>query len=251
MTASRIERERAYWNEARASGEATRAAIAKYYAVAGRRLDAYGAALEPYARRGAAMLELGCSDGATAVALADRGGRVTGIDISDVAIRRASARASSAGVEAGFAVGDAAALPFPDASFDVVYGSSVVHHVDIESVAAEAARVTRPGGAAVFLEPLGINPLIRLYRRLTPAARTVDERPLLACDLAEICGRWRQVRIGWFDLATLATVPLRGTPFFRHVLTAAQTIDDGLFSLLPSARRLAWFALIELADPVE
>src|SRR3546814_4334755 len=44
------------------------------------------------------------------------------------------------------------------------------------------SRVLRPGGRAVFIEPLGLNPAIELYRRFTPSARTPDEHPLLRRD---------------------------------------------------------------------
>ena len=51
----------------------------------------------------------------------------------------------------------------------------------------------RPGGRALFLEPLLDNPLLKVFRRLTPSARTDDERPLSASDLRRIAGsgRWR------------------------------------------------------------
>ena len=42
-----------------------------------------------------------------------------------------------------------------------------------------AGPIEAPGGLAVFMEPLGRNPLINRYRRLTLTLRTVDEYPLM------------------------------------------------------------------------
>ena len=43
-----------------------------------------------------------------------------------------------------------------------------------------------PGGIACFIEPLSDNPLLKLFRRLTPHARTIDEKPLDGADLSLI-----------------------------------------------------------------
>jgi hypothetical protein len=44
-------------------------------------------------------------------------------------------------------------------------------------------KILQPKGKAIFIEPLGHNFLINLYRRLTPNIRSADEHPLLAKDL--------------------------------------------------------------------
>jgi arsenite methyltransferase len=78
------------------------------------------------------------------------GGRVRGIDISEVMVARASHRNTMAWVN--FVVGDAAQLPEPDDSYDVVVSTQVAEYVaDIDKFCREAWRVLRPGGRAVFL----------------------------------------------------------------------------------------------------
>lgn len=246
---SRALREREYWNRARSDGEAAREPIAKYYAIARARLDAYETALAGHARTGARMLELGCSNGDTALELARLGGDVVGIDISDVAIARAAARARDAGLaNPRFEVGDATVLDHPDESFDVVFGSSIVHHLDVAAVAREAARVTRDGGAAIFLEPLGHNPLIDVYRRLTPAARTPDERPLRRDDLDTLRRGWETAELSYHDFLTLGAVPFRRTRAFAPFNATASRLDAAIFRL-PGAWRLAWFVLVRLERP--
>ena len=71
-----------------------------------------------------------------------------------------------------FQVMNAEVLEFPDASFDLVFGVAILHHLDLDTACAEFLRVLRPSGTAVFLEPLGHNPFINLVRWATPAART-------------------------------------------------------------------------------
>src|SRR3546814_18316951 len=74
---------------------------------------------------------------------------------------------------------NAEAMTFPDDSFDLVFGSGIIHHLDIDRASGEIARVLRPGGRAVFIEPLGLNPAIALYRRFPPRALTPHDPPLL------------------------------------------------------------------------
>lgn len=73
---------------------------------------------------------------------------------------------------------DCEKLKYKDNSFDVIYGRAILHHLDMNRSICEIKRVLKDGGRAVFLEPLGMNPLINLYRKLTPDRRTPDEKPL-------------------------------------------------------------------------
>ena len=80
-----------------------------------------------------------------------------------------------------FLQADGQRLPFADRAFDRVWGSAVLHHLDLRSAAGELFRVLRPGGVAVFCEPWGENPLLNWARRRLPYPgkdRTPDEQPL-------------------------------------------------------------------------
>ena len=125
---------------------------------------------------GAEMLDYGCYDGWMIPqyhALQPK--KITGIDISEKGI--AAAR-EQYGHLATFEVGDAHAMPFAENSFDLVVGRAILHHLDFDLALKEIRRVLRPGGSALFIEPLGDNPLAKLIRRVTPKARTLDEAPL-------------------------------------------------------------------------
>ncbi|MGQ0701146.1 MAG: class I SAM-dependent methyltransferase [Panacagrimonas sp.] len=99
------------------------------------------------------VLDLATGTGITAIAARERGAQVTGVDFTPELIAIAQKKAEDEGFhDIEFREGDAEALPFEDASFDVVL--STCGHMfapDQPKVAAELARVTRPGGRAVFL----------------------------------------------------------------------------------------------------
>jgi 2-polyprenyl-6-hydroxyphenyl methylase/3-demethylubiquinone-9 3-methyltransferase len=95
------------------------------------------------------VLDVGCGGGFLANYLAARGHRVTGIDTSAEALEVARRYDRTHGVD--YRVGDACALDFPDASFDVVCAMDLIEHVtEPERLVAEAGRVLRPGGLFFF-----------------------------------------------------------------------------------------------------
>ncbi|HEY5375188.1 MAG TPA: class I SAM-dependent methyltransferase [Polyangiaceae bacterium] len=100
---------------------------------------------------GAELLDVACGSGQLALLTARRGLRVTGVDIAENSILAARGRASAESLDARFDVGDAEALPYQSASFDVVaslYGAMFAPRPEL--VAAELLRVCRPGGKIVM-----------------------------------------------------------------------------------------------------
>jgi hypothetical protein len=103
--------------------------------------------------------------------------------------------------------------------------------------------VLRPGGAAVFLEPLAHNPLINLYRRLTPQLRTEDEHPLTMRDLAAARRHFGTVQIQYFTLLSMGALPAARAPkLFQRLLNGLDKADRALFRVAPAAGRWAWTA---------
>jgi SAM-dependent methyltransferase len=98
------------------------------------------------------ILELGCGGGQTAVALAQQGGQVTGLDLSDVHIDLARARAQRADVQVDFVVGDAAELDgFASSAWDLVLATYVMPYITpLAACLAGCYRLLRPGGRLVF-----------------------------------------------------------------------------------------------------
>ena len=105
---------------------------------------------------GARVLEVGCGPGHLSIRLARQHGlEVTGLDLDPAMIERARANAdrSEDGDERwpSFLIGDVAALPLPDESFDLVVSTMSMHHwADPTAGMAEIDRVLRPGASALI-----------------------------------------------------------------------------------------------------
>jgi SAM-dependent methyltransferase len=221
---------------------ATREAAGKYYAVVRRSRDAYRRILLEHAARRERILEYGCGEGSYALDLAAVGAYVTGIDISTVAIDKSIGEARKRGLSerAEFVVMNAEATTFADNSFDLVCGTGILHHLNLANSYWEIARVLKPTGRAVFVEPLGHNPVINWYRRRTPAMRTPDEHPLLMSDLRLASRYFRRVDLDFNHFLSLLTVPLRNSYFFEPACALASGIDGLLMKMIPPFRRWAW-----------
>lgn len=105
------------------------------------------------------------------------------INISDRELQKGIERAKHTRIKPRFMIMDAHRLEFPDAHFDLVCGSGILHHLDLSLAVPEIVRVLRPDGIFLFSEPLDNNPVGHLVRRLTPQARTPDEEPFRARQL--------------------------------------------------------------------
>ncbi|HJT22298.1 MAG TPA: class I SAM-dependent methyltransferase [Nitrospira sp.] len=100
---------------------------------------------------GTRMLDVACGAGQISIPAARSGVRVTGVDIATNLIEQARVRAREEGLDARFDEGDAEALPYDDASFDVVVSLiGAMFAPRPERVAAEFLRVCRPGGRIVM-----------------------------------------------------------------------------------------------------
>lgn len=193
--------------------------------------------------RGATVLEYGCGPGTYSFQLAKVAKRVIGIDISEVAIAQARQRAVAAGAtNAEFHVMDAEALTFPDGTFDLVVGRAILHHLDLRKSFSTIRSVLRPGCHAVFLEPLGHNPVLKMYRWLTPSMRTVDEHPMLVRDMKLAREYFDEVDIQPFVLTSLAAIPLAKTRAFDRFANLLERLDDQLLSI-PLLQRYAWTSI--------
>jgi ubiquinone/menaquinone biosynthesis C-methylase UbiE len=129
---------------------------------------------------GSRVLDIGSGPGRVAIRLATLAptARVVGVDVEPEMVERATANAARAGVSdrAEFQVGDVGALPFPDASFDVVISTFSLHHwPDPVTGLAEVHRVLKPGGVARIYDVA--NWLKALERLHSPLADLVAVSP--------------------------------------------------------------------------
>jgi SAM-dependent methyltransferase len=119
-------------------------------------------------RAGEDVLDAGTGTGEVAIRAARTGARVRAIDISEPMLEKARRRAEELGVPVEFDIGDVEYLPYDDDSFDVVASNfGLIFAPDHANVAAELARVTRPGGRVGFSAWKPDPKLGELYRRFT------------------------------------------------------------------------------------
>jgi 2-polyprenyl-3-methyl-5-hydroxy-6-metoxy-1,4-benzoquinol methylase len=119
------------------------------------------------------VVEFGSGRGRLSTLLARRGARVTGIDIGPNLVELAGKVAAANGVadQCTFRIGDITQLDLTSACADIVVGEAVLHHLDpagLKRAVAEAHRILRPAGLAVFLEPVENSKLFEFLQNLIP-----------------------------------------------------------------------------------
>jgi 2-polyprenyl-3-methyl-5-hydroxy-6-metoxy-1,4-benzoquinol methylase len=153
--------------------------------------DAMTAALLDAAEplEGARVLDFACGTGITSALLADRGAKVTGLDLSPQSTARAAAFCRAAGADVAFVTGPLESQ-HDLGTFSRIVGRFALHHVDVAAIAPTLAGHLHNGGLGVFLETMDSNPLLRVARRHLvgrfgiPRFGTLDEHPLTRVDLA-------------------------------------------------------------------
>jgi SAM-dependent methyltransferase len=200
------------------------------------------------ALHGKQALDYGCGHGMAAVVMARACATVTAFDLSPGYVDEARQRAAANGVRIKCLVADGEQLPFPDSTFDAVWGNAILHHLDLAKAGRELRRVMKPGGIAVFCEPWGGNPLLAFARRRLPYPgkhRTPDEKPLIRSDLVPL-------------RAIFPTLQMQGSQLFgmlrrvwrsRTVCQVCDSLDARLLRWLPALRNWCRYAVITLRKP--
>jgi SAM-dependent methyltransferase len=240
----RIERERSFHNWV--FSEKGRSSVGKFYSIADVSQSYYSECI--LARGAHDVLEIGCGRGSVASFLA-RDVSFTAIDISDVAVQETAEVARANGIAGSCLLMNAEETAFADNSFDLICGTGILHHLNLEKACAEMRRILRPDGCAVFIEPLGHNPLINMFRKLTPQIRSVDEHPLLMKDMRDVRSHFAQVDLRYFCLLSLAAVPFRQWKVFPAMKNTLEWADSSLFRALPGTGRYAWQMVMTMSSP--
>jgi len=103
---------------------------------------------------GKRILDVGCGYGYSAARLAMMGANVVAIDVSKKMCDLTRLAAEVNDVEIDVHNASAVNTGFPDDEFDIIVGQVSLHHLPLESSGRELKRILKPGGRAVFLEPI-------------------------------------------------------------------------------------------------
>ena len=108
-------------------------------------------------RAGERILDVGCGGGTAEVQLGQLGlsqVKLFGVDLIPNRVRDAAGAARAHNIRVGFAAADACQLPFKSQAFDSTFCVAMLQHVrELSTAVGELARVTRPGGRVIVVEP--------------------------------------------------------------------------------------------------
>lgn len=203
---------------------------------------------------GRRVLEVGIGSGALSVHLALRGARVTGIDVAEENVVVARRRAAINGVaeRADFRAVPVEQLADADATYDGVIGNQVLHHFDLPIAMSNIRRMLRPGGCAVFCEPVLLVPeSLRRLRDSAPVKRvfpkkvdTPTERSLSRDDVAIIRQVFPDARLRPFQLfARIQNFVELSDAWFGRI----EGFDRRIMRTFPSLTPFARFVVFELS----
>jgi len=204
--------------------------------------------IQPLAGR--RMLECGCGPGHLSVYFARQGADLSAVDISSGNILLCQRRAQANGVRVNYRAQPVETLDYPDATFDIIFGNQVFHHLEREAAAANLRRMLKPGGIAVFCEPVLMVRWARSFRetplmlKLLPTWRdTPDERSLTQADLAVLRRHFCRFRYTPYQVFTRLH---RLLPIQARGQQRLMAFDRWAIAHVPGAGRWARWAVIEL-----
>ena len=129
----------------------------------------------------------------------------------------------------------------------MVFGIAILHHLDLQLVSREVHRVLRPGGRAIFQEPVRNSAVVRFLRSLIPY-RAPDispyERPLTDEELQQFTAPFASTRVRAFGLPYVQAGQL--LPVVKKRIDAIYRSDAALLRRFPSLRYYAGIRVIEV-----
>lgn len=197
--------------------------------------------------RGRIFLDYACGNGQFAIEAGKAGAeQALGLDISNVSVANARQFAAEAGVaeRTRFFQADAENTKLPSNSIDAIICSGMLHHLDLSYAFPELRRILKPGGAILAVEALDYNPLIKLYRAMTPDMRTEWEKAhILSLRDVEFARRF-------FDIESLQYWHVVG--YLGGKFPSLGPLLDGVDRVLektPYVNRLAWIFTFVMRKP--
>jgi len=193
--------------------------------------------------QGNSVLEIGCGTGLfTEKVYNATKSNITAIDISEKLLAQAREKLP----QINFKIVDAMDTGFEENSFNCIYGSSVLHHLDMDIALKEIIRILKPGGRAVFAEPNIFNPQIFLERNVSFIKEWMGVSP----DETAV-NRWAMKRM----LQDIGYVDAKVFPYdFLHPYTPKTLIGfikkaGSIVEKIPGIREIAGSVIIYARKP--
>lgn len=203
---------------------------------------------------GKVVLDYACGDGHETLKVARLGADLAiGIDVSEVSLATGErvAKQQGLGERCIFIQTDCENTGLPDESIDVILCSYMLHHLDLKKAYPEMWRILKKGGKVLACEALNYNPLIKLYRNLTPEMRTEWEKEHIL-SLKDVRMAKKYFNIGsiryWHMLSVLGAFARRSPRVFTRIMPVLNGVDSFLTSI-PGIQLMAWQFSFELVKP--
>jgi|LQYC01.1.fsa_nt_gi ubiquinone/menaquinone biosynthesis C-methylase UbiE len=205
--------------------------------------------------QGIRFLDCACGAGHLSIWLAMAGKRVWAFDFSKsaISIARESAKQSGVAQRITFSTMDARHLDYEDGYFDVVTGKDCIHHlIKYPEAITEIARVLKPGGKAVFVEPLALNPVVNLLRFINVRYhKRVGERMLTKGDLKFLESSFGSLRMDHFSVFStfsklIARKPDQVVGIRRKICMILDSFDVFMCKVFPYLKRYSSVCYIKL-----
>ena len=189
------------------------------------------------------FLDYACGNGVNARVAAASGASLSlGFDISGVSIENSIKFAREEKLEnIRFFQADAENTKLPDNSIDRIICSGMLHHLDLSYALPELRRILKPGGKILAVEALDYNPIIKLYRMLTPSMRTEWEKAhiLSLKDINFAKYFFKVDNIKYWHVVGYAAGKF---PFLSRFLE----VMDRVLEKIPYIQRMSWIFTFEL-----
>ena len=201
------------------------------------------------------VLECACGTGNLTLMLAQQARSVRSFDISSQSVSTTKARVESSGFgNVQMEVAAMEELPYKDASFDVIVGLFILHHVaDLEQSIKEIFRVLRSGGRGMFYETSSVNPLLMFWRRHLagrwgiPKLSTQDEHPLTRSDLETISSAFGGItRPSHPRFRFFGKLYFQLFRRFKMLKPIFEGLDNAIYRCFPSLRKYSYQVMITL-----
>ena len=191
------------------------------------------------------VLDFGCGTGNfTKKVINFNPKKIVAVDISEEAIKKAKNNPGLNSKNIEYRVENCEDLNLNSDSFDVAYGSGILHHLNLNRSLSELKRILKKNGKIIFIEPMATNPIINFYRKFTPNARTSDEHPLKLSDIEFVKSLFINVEVKYYGFLTLVVFLFYKEPEKSNLFQILKRMDEKILNSR-YFKFLAWSVLIK------